>query len=1058
VPNPYNLYRLACKSLPKDEQDISDLKGHYSLQLSQSHGTFPHGNCSPRREKMNRKFLVRSFVPAGFALCLVACSGSDGKNGKSCNVTTDSTGASTLVCEDGTRAPLGSAVIPKYDGGATNCTIVAPDGGAKKIVCPDGTEVVIPSAVVTSSGGATGSSCTVVGNGDGTSTMTCPGLDGGTFTTTIKSALSNFASMSADEIAALDLKATVASITIPTATGKPVVAFKAIDSKSGDAISGLPAAAMRFALLKLVPGAKGSNDAWVSYMAANTTSVASTESAVATPPAVSGVLVDNGDGSYVYTFAKVVTDATNAGTTYDPVATHRFAMQISQSANGLQVFAPVNAVKDFIPSTGADVTGQNDNVDGAACLECHSAFRAKAGGTGAFHGGSRYDIRFCVACHNDQKRFTAIPGTGATPSVDLDATGVVGATGVWTGNAVMVNGEAFVNFPVFIHKLHMGDELTLSGGSYTGITMPYEITYPQDVRNCDKCHRAPAPQAANYATKPTRRACGGCHDGVSFAALAAIPAFRTPHKGGPMVDDTLCATCHPASGAQTIASYGVVDSHVAFDVPNPTATWLGGTNANTNAGYLPAANAQPAKAVQINYQVKSVVRDANKNPSITFRFVTVDGTKTTPVVFNSYVASAGIDGGASPDGGAVSTELMDGFVNSPSVYFAYALPQDGIAAPADFNATASGYIKNIWNGTATGAGAGTMTFDATTGYYTITLTGVVIPNSATMLTGGVGYTYSLSSTPPLTQINLPAFPYGTDPVVKGCIAGKMCGGLIVAAPDVSMVATDATTKKAYTARRPIVSNSTCIKCHEQLGANPSFHAGQRNDAATCAFCHNPNRANGGWSVSSSTFVHGIHGASKRTVPYTWQATCPTGTTFADGTCTTDNADSYAKVTYPGILTNCQQCHLAGTYDFSATASATALPNLLMSTVGVNPSSTTLLAADIGTSPYVTPGTDYGLGYTTSTITTGTKGGVACTTAAPCVCTLAAPCDADPTTLVKSPITAACSACHDSTNEIAHMEQMGGSFYKERVVAETQSEMCMMCHGPGTVAAIADVHK
>jgi OmcA/MtrC family decaheme c-type cytochrome len=194
------------------------------------------------------------------------------------------------------------------------------------------------------------------------------------------------------------------------------------------------------------------------------------------------------------------------------------------------------------------------------------------------------------------------------------------------------------------------------------------------------------------------------------------------------------------------------------------------------------------------------------------------------------------------------------------------------------------------------------------------------------------------------------------------------------------------------------------------------------------------------------------------VPYTWQATCPTGTTFADGTCTTDNADSYAKVTYPGILNNCQQCHLAGTYDFSATASAAALPNLLMSTVGVNPSSTTFITADIGTSPYVTPGTDYGLGYTTSSITTGTKGGVACTTAAPCVCTLAAPCDADPTTLVKSPIAAACSACHDSTNEIAHIEQMGGTFYGTRLAAKGQSELCMMCHGPGTVAAIADVHK
>ena len=264
---------------------------------------------------MNRGLIVRNFIPAGLALCLAACSGSDGsdgKAGKSCTVKVNDAGASILTCDDGTTATLSSpTAIPKNDAGATNCTIQSPDGGAKKIVCPDGTEVVIPS----SSGTApTGSACTVVSNGDGTSTMTCPGLDGGTFTTTIKNALSGFASLSADELAALDLKITITSITVP-ATGKPVVAFKATDNNSGDAISGLPPAVMRFALLKLVPGVAGGNDTRVSYMAANATSVPSTESP-ATATAAGGTVTDNGDGTYVYTFLKnVVTDPANAGTT-----------------------------------------------------------------------------------------------------------------------------------------------------------------------------------------------------------------------------------------------------------------------------------------------------------------------------------------------------------------------------------------------------------------------------------------------------------------------------------------------------------------------------------------------------------------------------------------------------------------------------------------------------------------------------------------------------------------------------------------------------------------------
>jgi len=998
---------------------------------------------------MKRRSFERILIPAGLALCLAACSGSDGKP---CTISLNDAGAQVMVCPNGSTATLGSpnVVIPKNDAGATNCTISSSDGGAKKIVCPDGTEVVIPSGGTTST---TASGCTMVSNDDGTSTVTCPGIDGGTTTVTVKSALADFASMTADQLAALDLKATITSITVP-ASGTPVIAFRVTDSVTGNGVKGIIPTAMRFALLKLVPAttATGGNDTWVSYMAANATSTASTESPASTStagtPTPGGSLIDNGDGSYSYTFLKNVTNAAAAGTTYDATATHRFAMQISQSANGLQVFAPVNAVKDFIPATGQDVTGANDKVNGAACLECHSSFRAKAGGTGAFHGGSRYDVRFCAACHNDQQRFAALPGTGATPNVDLDAPGVVDATGKWAGNAWMINGDAFINFPVFIHKLHRGEELSLNGGSYTAVTTPYEITYPQDTRNCDKCHSlasAKFPQADTWKNNPSRRACASCHDGVSFLATTAIPAGRTAHLGGPMADDSKCILCHPANGAKTKVSFGVVESHVAIAPPDPAATWLGGTNANTNIGYVPAAGAaaQIPGAVQLSYNVKSVTRDANKHPSITFQFLVHDPiAKTdTPVVFNTYAAG-------------VTTELMDGFTNSPSAYFAYAVPQDGIAAPADFNVTFGGYIKSIWNGTATN---GTMTGPDATGFYTVTLTATV-PDSAVMLTGGIGYTYGLSAsgpTPPLTQINLADYPYGDSTVIPGCITGQKCGGLVVTALDVAKVATDATTGKAYAARRPVVSNDKCLKCHEQLGANPSFHAGQRNDGATCAFCHNPDRTSSGWSASSSTFIHGIHGASKRTVDFNWHAACPPNTSVAAGTCTKDNADPYfAKVTYPGILNNCQQCHLAGTYDFTATASAAALPNLLMSTVG-----TGTYTADISTSPYVkTDGTDYGTGFSTANLTSGTKDGVACTTAAPCVCTLASPCEASATTLVKSPITAACATCHDSPNEIKHIESMGGTFYGTRLAANAQSEMCMMCHGPGTVAAIADVHK
>ena len=119
--------------------------------------------------------------------------------------------------------------------------------------------------------------------------------------------------------------------------------------------------------------------------------------------------------------------------------------------------------------------------------------------------------------------------------------------------------------------------------------------------------------------------------------------------------------------------------------------------------------------------------------------------------------------------GAGKTEMWDNFMGSPSAYFVFAVPQDGIAAPADFNASASGYLRSIWNGSATGTAAGTMTGPDANGYYTVTLTGVTIPDNAVMLTGGIGYSYGLKTSMPLTQTNLVDNSLA-DPTRKGRFA------------------------------------------------------------------------------------------------------------------------------------------------------------------------------------------------------------------------------------------------------------------------------------------------
>ena len=52
----------------------------------------------------------------------------------------------------------------------------------------------------------------------------------------------------------------------------------------------------------------------------------------------------------------------------------------------------------------------------------------------------------------------------------------------------VINGYAVGDFPNMIHKVHMGKELVKSGYAYQGQARFNEITYPQLLTNCVKCH------------------------------------------------------------------------------------------------------------------------------------------------------------------------------------------------------------------------------------------------------------------------------------------------------------------------------------------------------------------------------------------------------------------------------------------------------------------------------------------------------------------------------------------------------------------------------------------
>ena len=498
-----------------------------------------------------------------------------------------------------------------------------------------------------------------------------------------------------------------------------------------------------------------------------------------------------------------------------------------------------------------------------------------------------------------------------------------------------------------------------------------------------------------------------------------------------------------------------------------SALHVNGGNANTNAAYIASnTNNLPAGAIKVTYDIQSVSRNASKQPVMVFRMLQ-NGARTD---FTPFVAPATSD-----------KEIWPNFMGSPSVYFVFSLPQDGIAKPADFNGSASGYLRSLWNGLASGTGAGTLTGPDANGYYTATLTGVQIPDSAVMLTGGLGYTYTATTATPLTQTNVVGYATSPATATTGLTATmpNKIGGLIVVAPDAQKVAT------GYSGRRAIVDDAKCNKCHQELGAftAEAFHAGQRNDGSTCSWCHNPNRASSGWSADSTNFVHAIHAASKRQTEFTWHAA--------------STADGLWAVGYPGILKNCSACHLPGTYNFGASASASAVPNRLYRTVAtgvfpasgasftlntkVNPTNTGCIAATsptVGTalSAFSLPSirydgttslygvatstagavTSYGVGYVANVSSTTTSYGCkpdgTFYSVAP-----GATMEADGNTLVDSPISTVCFACHDSAVAKGHIELNGGSIYAPRSAALGKVEQCVVCHAAGKDQDIQAMH-
>jgi OmcA/MtrC family decaheme c-type cytochrome len=783
-----------------------------------------------------------------------------------------------------------------------------------------------------------------------------------------------------------------------TVTGAPKVNFAVFSD--GRLKTDLKLADVSFAIAKLVPGANGEIDQWVSYVNRTETAnpavgpggkpvLATAKQATTDPKPASQAnqLVLNSEGYYTYTFSTNITNpASTMGVTFEPNRTHRIAIQLSY-VNAAGQTVRVNPYFDVtFDASGRSVTVTDPNktrvmADVSSCNGCHDRL--------AIHGGGRVDVQYCVMCHN--------PGT----------------TDANSGNVLTLS--------TMTHKIHAGRLLNsqLAAGGESYVIWGYqdskhdytEVGFPQDLRNCTVCHTAAnpkTPQGDNWKTRASKEACLTCHAnnaGSNFdtthAAIAA--ALRPPAATAKDIPNARCAECHAAG-----ATHGPDRVHWNQNEENAAKYKVN----IESATYDPTG-----RKVSVRYYVSDPT-----NNNARYNLITPDCTFPAPNV-------------CTPPTGTNNTRF-----GNLRFYVAY---QNMVGQP-----TAVTEFTSYNNG---GSGATALLYRGTNdGSNTYTVDIPVPADTATAVAAGTARIVGVGQVKEQKLVLASA----TDP--RPPVSPIEYVNVVV-----QHTFKDFAINGALTPRREIVSNEKCNVCHGALGTTSgsntlanAFHSGARNTVEACVLCHDQNRysstvmTNGralSENYSFKRMIHGIHGNSKRQYPFTHgnnvigafdkntfkltldgliaastssTVSAPAGTLFQPystgvvvpaGTllgASGSTVENYAaEVAYPAVGLNCNGCHVNDSWkqDRGTVGSVVAKP--------IDPA--TLKA---GTNPL-----DW---------------------------------------LVITPKAATCSSCHDSTAAINHMVGVGGSSFgtiKQSQSFQTQ-ESCVDCHGTGRPLGVDVVHK
>jgi OmcA/MtrC family decaheme c-type cytochrome len=597
-----------------------------------------------------------------------------------------------------------------------------------------------------------------------------------------------------------------------------------------------------FAIAKLVRDPLGvTPDQWVNYIyrtEAGTLGVgpggvvqAPNSKQATTDPKTSSTLTFNGTGYYTYAFTTDIRTPTaaNNNVAFEPSLTHRVAIQLCYVDSDGSIVR-VNPYYDFTLVPDPNVTNgymskpvtnaANSHVvvDKASCNECHNKL--------AVHGGGRVDPQYCVMCHN------------------------ASTTDANSGNVL--------DFNTMIHKIHAGRRLasTTNGAAYNyeiwgyqdGLSDFSNVGFPQDLRNCTKCHdgtpgaRHRTPQGNNWKTQASKAACLTCHktDVTSPWYAVHIPTFFPSLNA---VGDSSCRACHHPSGG--------------LNVDPERVHW----NQNEENATL----------------YKVVIDSATYNS--TTRKVTVGYKVVDPTHVNAaYDLKADCSG-------ACTTSNRFGNIRFLAAYLNIVGAPSPIADYSSYNNGGSGASAYARDGVDNGSH-----------HYTVDIT--LPPDTATAIAHGTARIVSygqvkeaeldvVTRTPTGNTINVSVQNTYKDVALDGT-------GPAVARRD---IVSDDNCNLCHGLLGTGSGSNTLSN---------AFHSGARDSVLECPVCHDANRAASNFmltpgdeslheSFQFKRMIHGIHGGSKRQYD------------FFHGT---DNIT--ADVTFPGILSDCTTCHVIDT--------------------------------------------------------------------------------------------------------------------------------------------------